>query len=116
MQRDYQPVASCRKSNKCEQPAEVPIPMFLHQPALSRLRWGSLRQITLCCDQRLEEQMNFIFNGGGLRNRACDLAAKGNGILLAQPMDQRIYRGFTDSKRCCRLLVGIKSRACARQK
>src|SRR6516165_4432949 len=31
-------------------------------------------------------------------------------------MDQRVYRGFADSKLCCRLLRGRKLRACTRQK
>src|SRR6478672_10775534 len=88
----------------------------LDKPTLFRVRWSSLRQIPLCCDQCLEEEMNFIINGSGLCDSARDLAAQGYRILLAQPVDQRVYCGFTDSKRCRCLLVGSQCLAFTGQK
>src|SRR6266446_3844940 len=82
--------------------------MFLHWPASSSVWQSSLRQMTLCGHERLAEKMNFVVNGCGLRDGARYLAAKSNRILLAQSMDQRVHRSFTDSKRHCCLMVGTK--------
>src|SRR5215469_13676318 len=49
--------------------------------------------------------MNFLVNSCGLRDRARYLAAKSNRILPSQPMDQRVYRGFANSERHCRLMI-----------
>ena len=49
--------------------------------------------MSLCGNQRLAEQMNFLVNGHRLRDGAYHLAAKGQRILLAQP----IGRNFATS-------------------